>query len=71
MAMLLNGRKFVERVIRKVVLNYIPSWAFNSAFAKTASYRPQVAWFPQVKRGNRKVLLQHFEKGDGQNAVHN
>ncbi|KAF9423745.1 hypothetical protein BGZ76_003618 [Entomortierella beljakovae] len=62
MSKLLNGQRFHERLFRKIVLNYIPGWVFDATFAKTAAYRPQVAWLPLItNRGNSNILPQHWE----------
>ncbi|KAF9429068.1 hypothetical protein BGZ76_001867, partial [Entomortierella beljakovae] len=71
MSKILNGQKFMERLIRKIVLNYIPPWLFIATLSKSAGYRPQVAWLPLTEdRGSQKGFPQHFETA-GRPAVSN
>ncbi|KAF9435170.1 hypothetical protein BGZ76_006775 [Entomortierella beljakovae] len=66
----LNGQKFWEKILRKIVLNYIPTRLYDWFVDGAASYRPQVAWLPLLKsRGIVKVDPQPFEKLDCSYAV--
>ncbi|KAF9436497.1 hypothetical protein BGZ76_003752 [Entomortierella beljakovae] len=67
---ILNGQKLIERIIRKIYLNYMPDWVLDASIAKVVKYRPQVAWLPLVKsRGKEDVLPQKFEEVKNSNAV--
>ncbi|KAF9425486.1 hypothetical protein BGZ76_003212 [Entomortierella beljakovae] len=69
MSKILNGQTIWEKLLRKVVLSYIPLWVFEILAAGVTKYRPQVAWLPLVRcRGTRMPDPQIFEKNDA-NAV--
>ncbi|KAF9352370.1 hypothetical protein BGX26_009815 [Mortierella sp. AD094] len=58
-AKIMTGQKWSERVIRHIVLNYIPDSIHMKMTAKMASYRPQISWLPLVEnRGTIPVLPQ-------------
>ncbi|KAG0000624.1 hypothetical protein BGZ79_005723 [Entomortierella chlamydospora] len=62
MAKIMNGQKWSERLIRNVVLNYIPSFIMDAQLRKILAYRPQVAWLPLVEnRGEGPVTPQEFK----------
>ncbi|KAF9412099.1 hypothetical protein BGZ76_005231 [Entomortierella beljakovae] len=70
MSKILNGQTFWEKLLRKMVLNYIPKWVFSMLVTGMMKYRPQVAWLPLVKsRGKIKPDPQHFEKNIQANAT--
>ncbi|KAF8923630.1 hypothetical protein BGZ58_002719 [Dissophora ornata] len=62
------GQSWLTKVIRSVLLSYLPNWVHQMSFAKTLSYRPQIAWLPlaenrgtvrvQPQTGKRKVIEQ-------------
>ncbi|KAF9551998.1 hypothetical protein EC957_000071 [Mortierella hygrophila] len=43
-----SGQTLKEKVIRHVVLNFLPRWVFSLSFVKSAAYRPQVTFLPMV-----------------------
>ncbi|KAF9193446.1 hypothetical protein BGZ51_003250 [Haplosporangium sp. Z 767] len=58
-AMLMYGQTLVERCIRHLVFNYMPSSIQARAFAKGVAYRPQAVFLPQVpNRGTGYVIPQ-------------
>ncbi|KAF9435169.1 hypothetical protein BGZ76_006774 [Entomortierella beljakovae] len=62
-SMFLNGQTFWERVLRKLFLNFTPTWIYNILSDNFTRYNPQVAWLPLVEnRGSVKSHPQHFEK---------
>ncbi|KAG9323174.1 hypothetical protein KVV02_001805 [Mortierella alpina] len=49
----------LDRIVRRMVLNYLPELAKRSNLIKKLSYRPQAAFLPQVpSHGTSKVLPQ-------------
>ncbi|KAF9109453.1 hypothetical protein BGX27_007599 [Mortierella sp. AM989] len=66
---IMNGQRVTERLLRKIVLKYIPRWAQKSGMWKAAAYRPQVAWLPLVEnRGSGSVLPQEGKRYDTVNV---
>ncbi|KAF9353421.1 hypothetical protein BGX26_008807 [Mortierella sp. AD094] len=64
-AKILNGQKFMERLIRRVFLRLITHLTPKSQTRKYFSYRPQVAWLPLAEnRGEGPVLPQDYRKGN-------
>ncbi|KAF9993263.1 hypothetical protein BGZ80_001695 [Entomortierella chlamydospora] len=62
-AKLLYGQTFFERLVRKVVLNYLPKSIQQKSMFKDLAYRPQASFLPQVpKRGINDVLPQKPSK---------
>ncbi|KAG0044410.1 hypothetical protein BGZ83_010355 [Gryganskiella cystojenkinii] len=54
-----NGQTITERVVRYVILNWLPQSIKNKALIKDARYRPQLAFMPLApKRGTVSVLPQ-------------
>ncbi|KAG0009725.1 hypothetical protein BGZ80_002127, partial [Entomortierella chlamydospora] len=54
---------FFERLFRRVVLNYIPSWIQARNNIKVSSYRPQLTWLPFApNHGTGPVLPQRPSK---------
>ncbi|KAG0320576.1 hypothetical protein BGZ97_013194 [Linnemannia gamsii] len=52
-----SGQTFIEKIIRHLVLNFIPTSVRARQFSKAAAYRPQVAYLPMVtERGSVKAL---------------
>ncbi|KAF8936255.1 hypothetical protein BGZ47_009587 [Haplosporangium gracile] len=43
-----SGQTLKEKVIRHVVLNFLPQWVFSLSFVKSAAYRPQVTFLPMI-----------------------
>ncbi|KAF9433071.1 hypothetical protein BGZ76_009919 [Entomortierella beljakovae] len=41
---IMNSTK--ERVIRYILLNFLPNWVQQMSFARVLEYRPQIAWLP-------------------------
>ncbi|KAF9106587.1 hypothetical protein BGX27_009104, partial [Mortierella sp. AM989] len=57
------GQTRTDRFIRNIILNYLPNWVQQMNFAKTLSYRPQIAWLPLAEnRGTVRVLPQGGKK---------
>jgi hypothetical protein len=53
----------MERVVRNVMLNYMPNWVHQLSFNRTFEYRPQIAWLPLAEnRGTVRLLPQEGEK---------
>ncbi|CAO3567027.1 unnamed protein product [Mortierella alpina] len=53
------GKTLTDKLLRTIMLNYMPKRIQSMSFAKTSAYRPQIAWLPQVKaRGTGPVLPQ-------------
>ncbi|KAF9347982.1 hypothetical protein BGX26_000562 [Mortierella sp. AD094] len=62
MSKIMSGQKWSERLIRNVVLNYIPSFIMNAQLRKSLAYRPQVAWLPLIENhGDGPVVPQEFK----------
>ncbi|KAF9347901.1 hypothetical protein BGX26_000659 [Mortierella sp. AD094] len=62
-AKLLYGQTIYEKVLRKVVLNYMPKSIQRKSMTKDLAYRPQASFLPQVpKRGTLDVLPQKPSK---------
>ncbi|KAF9170399.1 hypothetical protein BGX21_010219 [Mortierella sp. AD011] len=62
-AKLLYGQTFFEKVLRKVVLNYMPKSIQRKSMTKDLAYRPQASFLPQVpKRGTLNVISQKPSK---------
>ncbi|KAG0308430.1 hypothetical protein BGZ99_001146 [Dissophora globulifera] len=56
---LFAGQGFFDRLIRKVLFNYVPYAIHGRQFMKASSYRPQLNWMPQVpNHGTGYVLPQ-------------
>ncbi|KAF9343932.1 hypothetical protein BGX26_005011, partial [Mortierella sp. AD094] len=54
---------FFERLVRKVVLNYLPKSIQQKSMFKDLAYRPQASFLPQApKRGINDVLPQKPSK---------
>ncbi|KAF9434452.1 hypothetical protein BGZ76_007992 [Entomortierella beljakovae] len=59
------GQTRSERILRSVILNYLPDWLQRMNFVKTLSYRPQISWIPLAEnRGTVKVLPQSGKRHD-------
>ncbi|KAF9345121.1 hypothetical protein BGX26_003500, partial [Mortierella sp. AD094] len=59
MSKITSGQTWVERSVRYVALNCIPTWLQFLINTKNFEYRPQVAWLPLVEnRGTGRVLPQ-------------
>ncbi|KAF9155767.1 hypothetical protein BG015_008697 [Linnemannia schmuckeri] len=52
-----SGQTLKEKVIRHVVLNFLPQWVFSLSFVKSAAYRPQVTFLPMVPDKGSVVSL--------------
>ncbi|KAF9984939.1 hypothetical protein BGZ75_003510 [Mortierella antarctica] len=53
------GQTLRDRIVRSMVLNYLPELAKRSSLIRELSYRPQAAFLPQVpNHGTSKVLPQ-------------
>ncbi|KAF9170396.1 hypothetical protein BGX20_009019 [Mortierella sp. AD010] len=62
-AKLLYGQTFFERILRKVVLSYMPKSIQRKSMTKDLAYRPQASFLPQVpKRGALDILPQKPSK---------
>ncbi|KAF9170400.1 hypothetical protein BGX20_009023 [Mortierella sp. AD010] len=62
-AKLLYGQTFFEKILRKVVLNYMPKSIQRKSMTKDLAYRPQASFLPQAsKRGTLNVLPQKPSK---------
>ncbi|KAF9354931.1 hypothetical protein BGX34_010753 [Mortierella sp. NVP85] len=63
MSKMLSGQTWMERVVRNVMLNYMPNWVHQLSFNKTFEYRPQIAWLPLAEnRGTVRLLPQEGER---------
>ncbi|KAF9287647.1 hypothetical protein BGZ68_001506 [Mortierella alpina] len=52
-------RTFTDKLLRTVMLNYMPKSLQSMCYSKMSAYRPQIAWLPQTKaRGTGPVLPQ-------------
>ncbi|KAF9193392.1 hypothetical protein BGZ51_003443 [Haplosporangium sp. Z 767] len=59
----MGGQHWWERILRHIILNYIPDWIQQRSLAKTFEYRPQIAFLPLVEnRGTGPVLPQKPSK---------
>ncbi|KAF9170398.1 hypothetical protein BGX21_010220 [Mortierella sp. AD011] len=62
-AKLLYGQTFFERLVRNVVLNYLPKSVQLKSMSKDLAYRPQASFLPQApKRGTCYVVPQRPSK---------
>ncbi|KAG9320564.1 hypothetical protein KVV02_008774 [Mortierella alpina] len=53
------GKTFTDKLVRTVMLNYMPKSLRSMSYAKMSAYRPQIAWLPLAKaRGTGPVLHQ-------------
>ncbi|KAF8978206.1 hypothetical protein BGZ46_006724 [Entomortierella lignicola] len=67
---ILNGQKLSERLIRNLVLNFIPNWVMKIHLKKNVGYRQQIAWLPLIEdRGEEPILPQEFEGSAAPNAI--
>ncbi|KAF8939887.1 hypothetical protein BGZ58_008398, partial [Dissophora ornata] len=56
---ILAGQSFFERLLRKIILNYVPYWVQARNLMKTVCYRPQITWLPFApNHGTGPVLPQ-------------
>ncbi|KAF9103327.1 hypothetical protein BGX27_010625 [Mortierella sp. AM989] len=70
MSKVLNGQNWHERLLRYVVLNYVPSWLLEKQHDVAMKYRPQIAWLPLIEnRGNGPVFPQEFHCENAAAAV--
>lgn len=54
----------MDRMVRHMLLNHLPSWVHDQGYIKSMEYRPQISWLPLVsKRGIGKVLPQDVAQG--------
>ncbi|KAF9111271.1 hypothetical protein BGX27_005163 [Mortierella sp. AM989] len=59
MSKLTTGQTWMERSVRYVLFNCIPTWLQHLINTKNFEYRPQAAWLPLVEnRGTGRVLPQ-------------
>ncbi|KAG0257906.1 hypothetical protein BG011_003676 [Mortierella polycephala] len=59
----LAGQTFKEKVLRKIVLDFMPTWLEQHNYTKQAAYRPQITWMPfAVNNGTGPVLPQKPSK---------
>ncbi|KAG0231042.1 hypothetical protein BGX31_005654 [Mortierella sp. GBA43] len=67
MTKIMGGQTKIDRMVRHVILNYLPSWVHDQGYIKSMEYRPQIAWLPLTpNRGTGKVLPQ---EGDRKNTA--
>ncbi|KAG0226926.1 hypothetical protein BGX31_007147 [Mortierella sp. GBA43] len=60
---IMSGHTWTERLIRHLILNYIPYWIQVQSAIKTFEYRPQIHWLPLAKeRGTGRALPQEGRK---------
>ncbi|KAF9429958.1 hypothetical protein BGZ76_001045 [Entomortierella beljakovae] len=70
MSNILNGQKFWEKLLRKVVISYVPTWVFDLSVKRAGTYIPQVAWLPLMEnRGKEKPQPQKFKPITREKAV--
>ena len=56
-AKFMSGQRWYEKVIRQVVLNFLPAPIWEAKLAKSSQYRPQIAFLETVPtRGTASVL---------------
>ncbi|ORZ08741.1 hypothetical protein BCR41DRAFT_399009 [Lobosporangium transversale] len=65
------GQTWKERLLRQVMMNYVPYWVYKWMDAKVFAYCPQIAWLPLTPaRGSVVMLPQECKrKDDNENAV--
>ncbi|KAF9384438.1 hypothetical protein BGX21_001292 [Mortierella sp. AD011] len=62
-ASLVSGQTWSDDIMRKVMLNFMPSSVINMTFVKTLAYRPQANFLPKVEyRGSGRVNPQNESK---------
>ncbi|KAF9989761.1 hypothetical protein BGZ79_004932, partial [Entomortierella chlamydospora] len=55
-ASLVSGQTWADDIMRKVMLNFMPSSVINMTFVKTLAYRPQASFLPKIEyRGSGRV----------------
>ncbi|KAG0231043.1 hypothetical protein BGX31_005655 [Mortierella sp. GBA43] len=58
-----TGQRWTQRLLRHLMLNYVPKWMQEKDFVKSMEYRPQLAWLPLTpNRGSGHVLPQDFKQ---------
>ncbi|KAF9162645.1 hypothetical protein BGX21_001293 [Mortierella sp. AD011] len=63
MASLNSGQTWIDDVMRKVMLNFMPSSMMKISFMKTLAYRPQASFLPKIEyRGSGRVDPQKESK---------
>ncbi|KAF9158289.1 hypothetical protein BGX21_011027 [Mortierella sp. AD011] len=69
LAKIMLGQKWSDKLLRKMVLRYLPDSIANKRTIKGSAYRPQCVFLPLApKRGTCRVLPQKPSKRDGQLA---
>ncbi|KAF8955867.1 hypothetical protein BGZ46_002524 [Entomortierella lignicola] len=69
MSSVMSGQTLKQKIIRHVVLNYIPEWVQQRDFEKNMEYRPQIAWLPLAEnRGTGLVIPQECKRFDDNQA---
>ncbi|KAF9994410.1 hypothetical protein BGZ79_000835 [Entomortierella chlamydospora] len=62
-ASLVSGQAWTDDIMRKVMLNFMPSSVINMTFVKTLAYRPQASFLPKIEyRGSGRVDPQKESK---------
>ncbi|KAF9900794.1 hypothetical protein BX616_002500, partial [Lobosporangium transversale] len=57
------GQFWMDRLLRQIMIKYMPRWAHSWVSTKTLTYRPQAQWLPLVQnKGRMQVMPQEFEK---------
>ncbi|ORZ08757.1 hypothetical protein BCR41DRAFT_424341 [Lobosporangium transversale] len=57
------GLTWKERLLRQVMMNYIPTWVHDRMDVKESAYRPQIAWLPLIPaRGSLAMLPQEGKR---------
>ncbi|KAF9371124.1 hypothetical protein BGX21_005260, partial [Mortierella sp. AD011] len=63
MAILHSGQTWTDDIMRKIILNLMPTMVMNKIFVKTLAYRPQANFLPKVEyRGSGRVDPQKESK---------
>ncbi|KAI7824106.1 hypothetical protein BC939DRAFT_450581 [Gamsiella multidivaricata] len=59
MSRLMSGQQWLDRLVRWLVFQHLPTWVSTRSFTKAASYRPQAVFLPLIEnRGTGPVLPQ-------------
>ncbi|KAF9138419.1 hypothetical protein BGX20_007782, partial [Mortierella sp. AD010] len=62
-ASIASGQTWMENIMRKVMLNLMPTIVMNKIFVRTLAYRPQANFLPKVEyRGSGRVDPQKESK---------
>ncbi|KAF9089813.1 hypothetical protein BGX27_002390 [Mortierella sp. AM989] len=57
MSKIMFGQKWLDRLLRHLVINYIPDWLMQKKHNEGLAYRPQINWLPLAEIRGVAVLL--------------